>query len=369
MKTQRKTVSEVPEGAVKNTFFIAANGYSGFRSRYDSVFRSLAYSHVYIIKGGPGTGKSRMMSEIAKEVEKQGGNVEYIYCSSDPTSLDGVILMNKERRIAILDGTAPHTRCTDYPGVIDEIVNLGEFWDGERLSEQKKEVVRLCQEKSLDYRMAYRYLSLAGVVDDLITELLVQCLDQKKMMKAAARTVRACTPSAQPKETVQYWTACSMKGKISLSPVPKSARVVCVCDYLGSARFYLNALRDALREAKQYAYVLIPSCYTDERTEGIYLPDDNLLFISGDERAKDKSVNMRRFLLHDRLLALRPKLRRLSTLHESMTDTAVAYLREAGTHHFALEEIYGSAMDFGAKEKYVKQLSARIQKQLFSAVE
>ena len=365
MKQVKKPTTVLPHRENKNTYFIAANGYSGFRSRYDVVFHSLSYTRVYIIKGGPGTGKSRMMAEIAKEIEKRGGNVQYIYCSSDPDSLDGVILTNHERRIAILDGTAPHTRCTDYPGVIDEIINLGEFWDDTCLSDQKDEIVRLCHKKSADYQMAYRYLALAGSVDEIATELLTQCLDQEKLKKAVSRFVCKCRTSSAPQETIQYWSACSMKGKVSFSPVPDDAAVIYVNDYLGSGRFYLNALRDALRKAERYTYLLIPSCYTDERTEGIYLPDDNLLFVIGEGKTTDSVINMRRFLLHDRLVALRPQLRSLSSLHNTATDTAVSYLREAGSYHFALDEIYGSAMDFAAKEKYVKDLLVRIQEQLF----
>ena len=52
-------------------------------------------------------------------------------------------------------------------------------------------------------------------------------------------------------------------------------------------------------------------------------------------------------------------------LHESMTDAAVSYLKEAGAYHFALEQIYGVAMDFEAKERYVSTLIDKIIKQLF----
>lgn len=367
MKQPKKTAPVSSPAQKEQAFFIAANGYSGFRSRYDSVFHSLSFSHIYVIKGGPGTGKSSMMKEIARAVEARGGTAEYIYCSSDPDSLDGIILASGKKRIAVLDGTAPHTRDTDYPGVIDEIANLGEFWNSDCLAEQKEEVLRLCREKTSDYQMAYRYLALAGSIDCLLTDLLSRCLNRGKMQKSIGRIIRELTPSRAPKERTEYWSACSMKGKIRLSPALENATVINIDSYLGSGRFYLNALRDALRAAGRFSYLIIPSCYTDERTEGVYLPDDNLLFIEGKGPTNEKTINMRRFLLPDITRALRPKMRQLATLHECMTDTAVSYLREAGAYHFALEEIYGNAMDFKAKEAYSKKLIARILKQLFPA--
>jgi hypothetical protein len=224
----------------ENAYFIAANGYTGFRSQYDVFFRSALYTRVYIIKGGPGTGKNRMMQEIAQKVEEQGGQVDYIYCSSDPSSLDGVVLKNKDKRIAVLDGTAPHTRCTELPGVADEIVNLGAFWNEGCLKEQRDEIIRLCQEKSAEYQVAYRYLSLAGAVDKLLTEMLFSCIDHEKMKKSVSRSLRSLTRTRSPSERLRYYDACSMRGKLCFSSLPTATEVICVDDYLYSGRFYLT---------------------------------------------------------------------------------------------------------------------------------
>ena len=47
-------------------------------------------------------------------------------CSSDNNSLDGIVI--PKLKIAILDGTA-HVVDPVFPGVVDEIINLGQFWD------------------------------------------------------------------------------------------------------------------------------------------------------------------------------------------------------------------------------------------------
>ena len=48
----------------KNSFFAAANGYSGFKSIFDSVFDRKISTRTFIIKGGPGTGKSSLMRNL-----------------------------------------------------------------------------------------------------------------------------------------------------------------------------------------------------------------------------------------------------------------------------------------------------------------
>lgn len=58
-----------------------------------------------------------------------GYNLEYMHCSSDSESLDGIVIPAK--KVALLDGTAPHVVDPKNPGAVDEIINLGDFWDEE----------------------------------------------------------------------------------------------------------------------------------------------------------------------------------------------------------------------------------------------
>ena len=82
-------------------YFCAANTGEGFLSYYGELIS--AAERVFIIKGGPGTGKSRFLREVAKRAESKGERVVYYYCSSDPSSLDAVFIGGKT---LLLDGTA-----------------------------------------------------------------------------------------------------------------------------------------------------------------------------------------------------------------------------------------------------------------------
>ena len=74
---------------------------------------------LYLIKSGPGCGKSTMMKQLA---QLSAGPVQRIHCSSDPDSLDGVVFCDKNA--AILDATAPHTLEPLAPGADEVVVSL-----------------------------------------------------------------------------------------------------------------------------------------------------------------------------------------------------------------------------------------------------
>ena len=87
-------------------FFLGANSSAGFRSLYEDFTAPEGNFDILVLKGGPGAGKSSFMKYLGSRAEEAGEDVEYIWCSGDPDSLDGVVL--PELRCAVADGTAPH---------------------------------------------------------------------------------------------------------------------------------------------------------------------------------------------------------------------------------------------------------------------
>jgi len=90
---------------VKSRHYLAsANTSAGFVNYFDYVLRDA--QRVYIIKGGPGTGKSTFMRLIGEELLKEGMNVDFVHCSADKDSLDAIVI--NDINVVIVDGTAPH---------------------------------------------------------------------------------------------------------------------------------------------------------------------------------------------------------------------------------------------------------------------
>ena len=56
----------------KITYFAAANSYNGFIGYFDRAFRSEDFDRIFVLKGGPGTGKSSLMRALSKILSDEG---------------------------------------------------------------------------------------------------------------------------------------------------------------------------------------------------------------------------------------------------------------------------------------------------------
>ena len=152
MKREKIITTDKPE------LFAAANSGKGFTSFYGEIFNSDSIKRRYLIKGGPGTGKSTFMRRVAVAAEGKGDLVEYYRCSSDPSSLDGIII---NKTVAIIDSTAPHSEEAELVGAKDSLIDLGAFWN--------------------TYARAYRFLGAAMQSDLAARDIIYPYIDQKDL--------------------------------------------------------------------------------------------------------------------------------------------------------------------------------------------
>ena len=121
-------------------FFLGATTPAGFKGYFEPL-RHEPGMQMYLIKSGPGCGKSTLMKRLARAAEQNGLLTQRIHCASDPDSLDGVILPGQHR--AIVDATAPHVVEPDAPGADEVVVSLYHTIDAEKLHQCTDEVKAL----------------------------------------------------------------------------------------------------------------------------------------------------------------------------------------------------------------------------------
>ncbi len=353
-QTKKKTARE--EGI---SLFAAANSGRGFVSFYDGVFDRPELSRRYILKGGPGTGKSGFMRRIAACAEERGRGVRYYRCSSDPDSLDGIVV---DDRLAVLDGTAPHAVEPKFPGARDELVNLGAFWDSEALLARYGEIEALDKQKSACYAKAYRYLSAATELEELNGEIVRPYVLWDKMRAAAHRILRSLPEGEGFDLLPGLQSAIGMRGRVRLDSYERMAGCLyAVDDCYGIGAMFLSCLIDEAMKKRQPISVSYEPLMPD-RPDGVFLRSLGDCFLCGasGETLPDGRIRMRRFLNPDFPPDSKARIRMNRRLSEAMILEAETTLSEAGRVHGRLEEIYGACMDFSLLDTFTKEFCQRI---------
>ncbi len=342
----------------EDAYFAASNSTMGFMSYYPQCFDNERIDQVFAIRGGPGTGKSSFMRTVAREAEERGWRCEYIYCSSDADSLDGVIMTEGTRCVAILDATAPHTYDLKHPGVREELVDLGAFWDGKQLREHAEEIGTLNERKQGAYGRAYRYLSAYGVMCANRDELIAPYLREEMMEQHAERLLWDVPRGRSFSSTPALIRSIGMKGEVALdSYFARAKRIYLVEDCRGCAQYLMRMLY-RLCERKRLTLRVSYDPILPDRIDGIFICECEWVFAVG--RGSEctlpfKRVGTRRFVDTAGLRSIRPLLNHSEQMMRAMKGgalDALACVREA---HFDLERIYTAAMDFQAKEDFTRR--------------
>lgn len=163
----------------KISYFAGANTAKGFVSKFDEINNMESASFKYVLKGGPGTGKSTLLKRIAKHFEDMGAKVERYFCSSDPSSLDAVRIV--EKNICIVDGTAPHEQDAQIPGVNSKVINLGQCID-DKVYKYKSKIERLLAKKASCYKQSNAFLRSAGDIKNALTNTETEKQSDKKLI-------------------------------------------------------------------------------------------------------------------------------------------------------------------------------------------
>ncbi|MCI5992778.1 MAG: hypothetical protein MRZ24_01940 [Clostridiales bacterium] len=138
-------------------YYLGGNTAEGFYSLYSGFCPPESGDFLWVIKGGPGCGKSSFMRRIGAAMEQAGLDVEYVLCSGDPDSLDGVYI--PALRTGYVDGTAPHVQEAVYPCASGLYLDLGQFYDRAALQPKRSEILALNTHYKALYQESYELLA------------------------------------------------------------------------------------------------------------------------------------------------------------------------------------------------------------------
>ena len=353
--------------AKKSASFLGANTPKGFISFFDELYNPYDSIDAYIIKGGPGTGKSTFMKRIADEAEKRGYDTERVYCSSDPSSLDGLII--PKLGFSICDGTSPHVMEPRFPGVSENIINLGQFWDVQKLRKSSDTVKRLFFENSLCHRRSSKYLAAAGHIDAQSRMLTEKYIKRDKIDSFCSRFIhrelrgeKKCMAGEKKR---RFISAITPKGNIILADTVTALcpRVIGIDDGQGAVSSLITSCigEGAVRNGYDVIYCHCPM--RPDESEHLLIPEKGIAIIrvngAAGEISSDRIIHAGRFMSED-FKDNRLMLRFNEKIKRELISESISCLKKAKSVHDELEKIYIDAMDFEALDSYCQSFIGRL---------
>lgn len=355
----------------KLKYFLAANSCEGFCSYFDKSYLPDGEWRAFIIKGGPGTGKSSFMKYFAVKAEEKGLKTLLCPCSSDPNSLDAVIL--PEKKLAILDGTPPHTLEPAFPGVCESILNFGEFWDDNAFTADKRKIIETALLNKAFHKTASRYIEAAGklIADSYKTALA--CTDREKALQFSKRLSRKLIPARENapigNEWIRFIEGITPLGIVSYSgtlaaEVPKT--VIIDDEYAAASNIIIGYIREyALKNGYEIITLknpFLPSLITDH----IIIPELGLGFATENAYihfpSDTRRIHARRFVSSQKLHLSRERLKFNKKAAKELFSSAAGTLTQAKRVHDALESYYIKAMDFDRLTAFAQKFTKDILK-------
>ena len=349
-------------GGIKRFYYPGGNTSMGFFSYYNYILSQEKAKKIFCMKGGPGSGKSTFMRKIGQTMCDEGHDVDFLICSSDPDSLDGIVI--KDKNIAIIDGTAPHVVDPKNPGAVDEIINLGDFWNENGLRQKKNEILITNDNIKRCYASAYNYLKAAAEIYRSIEAIYNSAVKKEELYKNTAGLVYrelshkeisdkkgsekrffagAITPQGL-KNTISALTANCSNVYLLKAPVGFD-----VSPMLES--FKENSLMRGF-DVECYYCPMSP----EKKIEHLVVPEISTAFVTSNEYHEVSMVaasviDMRLYINYELLDGYSEKIEGCLADMRTLIEHTINCLKDAKASHDVLEEIYIPNMYFDQIEE------------------
>ena len=340
-------------------YFLASNSKDGFYSKFSELTTYSEIKDFYIIKAGAGCGKSTFMKKLGNYLIDNGYDAEFIYCSSDPNSLDGVI--SKKGKLAICDGTAPHTTEPKYTGAFDHYLDFSCYLDKSLLKPQFAEIRSLTDTISAKYKSAYKFLNCAGILDNELFSMGVSTDAISKIKKRTQGIISREIPTCIGEKKVydRFLTGISPKGVVNFKEtiLDKAKKVYLINDSFGMSHFLMCELLNNLTGYTVYKFL---SPLNPLKIEHLYIEELGLAFITKNSIDLDtevfRNINLDTYIEYDK-----KRVKKLNKQIELNINEAVEIMSTCKSLHDDLEAIYIKAMDYSKLDDLFNNIISEIK--------
>lgn len=332
-------------------YFLGANSRYGFHSLYNSFCKAEDGCFLYVIKGGPGCGKSSFMRCIGSAAEKEGLDCEYILCSGDPDSIDGVLI--PALGVGYVDGTAPHAIDAAYPGCGAMYLDLGRYYNSAALRHRLNDIMELSGQYKGLYNSAYTCIALGAAA---MPRYMPGIWGSEEMEKVDRKVLGLCKREfgkgkSQSIIKERFLDAISCKGRCCLHrDIEESYQRTYILDNkFGLGNYYLQKLLEA-SAGRSEEIIVCRDCLDPKLISAIMFPRSSLALICSTpdrhEFRHSRHIRLDNIISKDNTAHIRLQVRTGERMSKNALGIATKTLADAKAIHDKIEDIYNPHVDF-----------------------
>lgn len=331
----------------EKNYFASANTGKNFVNYFNYINQESKKGFQYILKGGPGTGKSTLMKKVGQYFLDKDLDVEYFWCSSDTDSLDGVRI--PEYNISVIDGTAPHSFDASFPSIKQKIVDLGEYI-GDDVKHFEETIFDELEKKQIYFDIAYSYLNSALNIYQINKNVLKKNMAKNYIFNKINKLINKLNiknNKNQGNDRKLFLKAFSNEGILNLENLNNFNSILETNFDIYECPILLENLVEKLNKLG-YDTISFFNPIDPENRESIFIPKINIYIKNN-------------YLINKKINNFNKLIEKNNYLINNLTQFAGENINNAKLHHKKVEEFYIKNMSFDGLNLITNNLIKRIE--------
>lgn len=346
-----------------NKFFLGANTPFGFSSFFNQIGEYKRDWYRFFIKGGPGTGKSSLMKTLVTYFNNNTDNIELIYCSSDPESLDGAIFY--DQKFSVVDATPPHTLEPLFPGTFEQTISLCDCWDDSILKKNQDIIINLCDQNKFYHSQATNlFLGAYGLLKNSF-DIVNRFIDKDHLdifvNEFIDKQLSNLKTIGHGEENLRFLSTVSVGKVVFFDQTIKNIadKIFVINDPFGPiSNYILSKIRESLLSSNIDIITCYCSIFNKNKIDHILVPSLKMAFVTSNEYHNFTDPCQKIIDHNDFLKYINRDLEQQLIFNQEETKKIIIkimdFIQEAKKIHDKIERCYFEAINFKLVDNKIK---------------
>lgn len=327
------------------SIYLSADSPLGYLSRLKELCQEEGVKRAFLLKGGMKNQKSEIIAGVIDAFDQNDGEVCRILRCENPSLLEGAIFPNA----VIVDADAPHPIEPRLPGIVEEIVWLGDCFDNALLSNAKRKIADAAERETALADTALKFLNAACQLLSDNRRVVRCCSDTDKLDRQAERiAAQMFSGDGFSEQNVLLSRSLSQQGMLYGQSRAENT-ILLEDDYAVAAPLLLERLYIKARERGCRVICGFSPLSPFKRLEQLFLPDLSLAFLTADKRLPtlyepQRIINSRRFIDKKGLAPYKNRMTFNRRAARQMTERSAELMELSRQASQEYERIYQDAL-------------------------